>query len=263
MTFLFQERATSKRKRLFSTLKVKEGFLAVSVAGKGLFQHADLYQLIEDVGKMQMFSRSDESGTSLQTYAQILTDLVGFGQILCQQPEGMGEKLCQQVMQATEGKARLRLLHHLTSGEQQPLFPISISFPVQFKNRSYGTFDVAPDPRHAAFPALGLPVAQLFAHLCGLLLYTMEVSALMEGQCRHLETQDPIPLTRREGQVLGLICRGYNQQTITTMLHITSATLATYRKRLSAKLGVHSERDIPLAAYQASLFSFLEEAAPD
>ncbi|TMC26186.1 MAG: hypothetical protein E6J36_03495, partial [Chloroflexi bacterium] len=43
-------------------------------------------------------------------------------------------------------------------------------------------------------------------------------------------------------------------------LHIAPATVDTHRKRICEKLGVHSERDIPLAAYRAGLFSILDES---
>jgi DNA-binding CsgD family transcriptional regulator len=212
---------------------------------------------------MQTFSISDPSGTSFEAYAQVIMEIVGFGQIHCKQTEGIGEKLCQEVMSATEGKARLRLHCHVSSGQQQAPFPISVSFQVQFNNRSYGTLDIASDPKHSSSPALPLPVAQLLAHICGLLLCTIELSVFIAGQYQRLDCQDPGQLTKREREVLGLICRGYSQQTITTMLNIMPTTLDTHRKRISEKLGVHCERDIPLAAYRASLFSILEEPNSD
>jgi hypothetical protein len=53
-----------------------------------------------------------------------------------------------------------------------------------------GTLDIAPDSAHPASPALPLPVAQLLAHTCGSLLYTLELSAFIEGQCKRLDYQD-------------------------------------------------------------------------
>jgi DNA-binding NarL/FixJ family response regulator len=89
-------------------------------------------------------------------------------------------------------------------------------------------------------------------------LYTLELTTFVEGQCQRLDYQDPEPLTNREREVLELICRGHDQQAIATMLAITPATVDTHRKRISEKLGVHCERDIPIAAYRAQLFSLLE-----
>jgi DNA-binding NarL/FixJ family response regulator len=89
-------------------------------------------------------------------------------------------------------------------------------------------------------------------------LYTLELSAFIEGQCQRLDDQDPEHLTKREQEVLELICQGDDQETIATKLQIAPATVDTHRKRICEKLGVHCERDIPLAAYRAHLFSILE-----
>jgi DNA-binding CsgD family transcriptional regulator len=207
-----------------------------------------------------MFPISNPPSTSLEPYTQLIVDLLGFGQILCKQTQGAGKQLCQEVMRATQGRARLLLPFQNSSAEEQVPFPVSVSFQVQFNDRSYGTLDIAPDPEHPATPALPLALAQLLALICGLLLSTIELSAFIERQCQRLDYQDPEQLTRREREVLELIWRGYDQQTIAGMLDITPSTVDTHRKRISGKLGVHSERDILLAAYQAGLCSILQEA---
>ncbi len=46
---------------------------------------------------------------------------------------------------------------------------------------------IASDPTRPATPALPLPVAQLLAHTCSSLLYTLELSAFIEGQCQRLD----------------------------------------------------------------------------
>ena len=81
----------------------------------------------------------------------------------------------------------------------------------------------------------------------------------MEGQCQRLDYQVPVRLTKREQEVLELICHGYSQQLIAATLQIALTTVDTHRKRICEKLGVHSERDIPLAAYRANLVSILDE----
>lgn len=208
---------------------------------------------------MQMSTINEQIDTSLETYTKLIMGLLGFGQQLCKHTQRVGEKLCQEVMRATQGRARLLLPFEETSDEEQASFPVFVSFQVQFNNRSYGTLDIAPDSEQPASPALPLPLAQLLAHICGLLLSNIELSVFIEGQCQRLEHRSPEQLTRREQEVLELICRGYDQQTIASTLDITPATVDTHRKRICAKLGVHSERDIPLVAYQASLFSILKE----
>ncbi len=207
---------------------------------------------------MQTFKTSDTAGTSLEDCTQLIADLLSFGQALSKHPHRVGQRLCQEVLRATQGKAWLLLLGQDSSTGRSAPFPVSVSFPVRFRNQIYGTLEIAPDPAHPASPALPLPVAQLLAHTCGSLLYTLELTAFIEGQCQRLDCQIPAHLTKREREVLALICHGCNQRTIATKLHIAPATVDTHRKSICEKLGVHCERDIPLAAYQAHLFSILE-----
>src|SRR3989440_5360257 len=202
---------------------------------------------------------NETTSTSLQEFTQMIVELLSLGQKVYQQIHLVGEDICQVVTRATQGNARLFLPYQDSSAEQPDPFPVSVSFPVQFRNRTYGRLDIAPDPDRPGSPALPLSVAQLLAHTCGSLLYSLELTAFIEGQCQRLDTQDPERLTKREREVLELICHGCNQSGIATQLHIAPATVDTYRKRLCEKLGVHSERDIPLAAYRAGLFSILDE----
>src|SRR5256884_9008893 len=210
--------------------------------------------------QMQKFNEADTSGTNIEDYTQLIVDLLSFGQTLCKKKHGIGKRLSKEVMRATQGKARLLLPCQDSSVGRDIPFPVSVSFPVRFRNRIYGTLEVAPDSTHPASPALPLPVAQLLANTCGSLLYTLELSAFIEGQCQRLDSQIPLNLTKREREVLELICRGNDQSAIAEQLHIAPATVDTHRKRICEKLGVHSERDIPLAAYRAGLFSILDES---
>ncbi len=210
---------------------------------------------------MQAFKVDDKTGTSLEDYTQLIGDLLSFGQILCNQTHRIGKHLCQEVMRATRGRAKLLLPGQGSSTERQFPFAACVSFPVRFRHRIFGTLEVAPDSTHPASPALPLPVAQLLAETCGSLLYSLELTAFIHGQCQRLDSQVSGRLTKREQEVLELICRGNDQQAIATMLSIAPATVDTHRKRICEKLGVHSERDIPLAAYQAGLFSVLNESS--
>ena len=210
---------------------------------------------------MQTFKIGDTTATHLEEFTQLIEDLLNLGQTVYQQIHLVGEDICQEVMRATQGNARLFLPYQDSSAEQPVPFTISVSFPVQFRHRTYGRMDIAPDPDRPGSPALPLPVAQLLANTCGSLLYSLELTAFIEGQCQRLDAQVPERLTKRERDVLELIRQGCNQSAIATQLHIAPATVDTYRKRICEKLGVHSERDIPLAAYQAGLFSVLNESS--
>lgn len=205
---------------------------------------------------MQLFKVHDTAGASLEDYTQLIADLLSFGQTLSKNTHRVGKRLCKELIHITQGRARL-----LLPGQDIPTgrpFSVSASFPVRFCNRIYGTLEIAADSAHPASPAFPLPVAQLLAHTCGSLLYTLELSAFFQVQCQRLEDQIPERLTRREYEILELICQGDDQDTIATKLQIAPATVDTHRKRICEKLGVHSERDIPLAAYRAHLIAFLD-----
>jgi len=203
---------------------------------------------------------NETTGTGLQEFTQLIVDLLSLGQKVYQQIHLVGEDICQEVTRSTQGSARLFLPYQNSSDGQPDPFPVSVSFPVQFRSRNYGRLDIAPDPQRPGSPALPLSVAQLLAHTCGSLLYSLELTAFIEGQCQRLDSQIPVNLTKREREVLELICRGNDQQAIAEQLHIAPATVDTHRKRICEKLGVHSERDIPLAAYRTGLFSILDES---
>ncbi len=207
---------------------------------------------------MQTFRMSDTTSAGLEDYTQLIADLLSFGQTLDTRTPRIGKRLCKEVIRATQGKTWLLLPGQNSSTGRPESLPVSVSFPVRFRNRIYGTLEIAPSSTHPASPAIPLPVAQLLAHTCALLLYTLEQSAFIEGQCQRIDYQHPGRLTRREQEILELICQGNDQGAIAAKLHIAPATVDTHRKRICEKLGVHCERDIPLAAYRAHLFSFLE-----
>ena len=156
--------------------------------------------------QMRTFKIRDTVGASLEDYTQLIADLLSFSQTLCKHTHRVGKHLCQEVMRAAHGRARL-LLPCRDASTGQP-FPISVSFPVRFCNWIYGTLDIAADSAHPASPALPLPVAQLLAHTCASLLCALELTAFIEGQCQRLDYQIPGHLTRREQEILVLICHG-------------------------------------------------------
>ena len=114
---------------------------------------------------MQTFKIGDQTESSLEDCTQLIVDLLSFGQMLCKQTNRVGERLCKEVVRATQGSARLLLPCLDSSNERHVAFPVSVSFPVRFRNRIFGTLEIAPDPARPANPALPLPVAQLLANI--------------------------------------------------------------------------------------------------
>lgn len=108
-------------------------------------------------------------------------------------------------------------------------------------------------------PALPLPVARLLAQMCGWLLHMFELTAFLQGQSQQPNLEAYKSLTKRERDVLALICRGYDQEAIAETLSITPETAKKHRQHLYRRLDVHNEQTLLLAAYQAGFFSPLEE----
>ncbi len=221
-------------------------------------QQQVLPSIITALSNTQQFS-SDNEEITLDCVQHVL-HLLWIGQVMCRQTSGVAERLCQEVTKITQGKAQL-ILQRKGIAQKVPsaVSNTLISFSVQFGDVVYGTLCVAPHSGQPTSPALPFPIAQLLAQTCSWLLYTFEQSIFLQGQCRRLNDQTYGPLTRREREVLTLMCLGYDQQAVAKKLCISPATVGKHRQHIYEQLGVHNERDALLAAYQFGLFSILEQ----
>jgi DNA-binding CsgD family transcriptional regulator len=201
---------------------------------------------------------SNPMSMDLEEYADVLAQLLIFGQTLCECTKNASERLCQEVKRVTQGKARLFLYGRDSSADQLSLSDSCANFPVQFGQNTYGALHVISDRTQSVRTAIPLSMAQVLAQTCGLLLHQLELATLIEGQSRRLSYQIYGRLTKREQEVLMLMYRGYTQEEMADILQVSSATISTHQKHLCQKLSVHSERDIPLAAYRARLFPVLD-----
>jgi DNA-binding CsgD family transcriptional regulator len=190
---------------------------------------------------------------------QLVTHILNLGQALCEQTKGGIARLCHEVKYITDGRAQLCFGRQRVLKRSQSSATTIVTLPVQFGNLVYGTLCVTSDPTHQEQLSIPLPVAQLLAQACSWLLYTLEQSAFLQGQCEQLDYQINGPLTKREREVLALMCQGYNQETIANMLCIAIATVGKHRQHIYEQLGVHCERDALLVAYQIGLFSLIED----
>lgn len=190
---------------------------------------------------------------------QVITHLLNMGQVLCAQMQNGVDRLCDEVKRITCGRALLCLGRQRTlkRGELPPTTLLTL--PVQFGNIIYGTLCITYDPMHTERPSIQALVARLLAQICGWLLYTLEQTSFLQGQCQQLDYQIQGPLTKRERQVLSLMCRGNSQDAIAATLCIAPATVGKHRQHIYEQLGVHNEHDAILVAYQIGLFSPIED----
>ena len=196
------------------------------------------------------------------SFVRSLLHLLWIGQNLCKQQVGVAECLCREVTDITQGKARLALKSRENTENMQKLDPFIerslISFSVQFCEVSYGTLYIAPDDERSTIPAMPFVAAQLLAQVCSWLLYTFEQAIFLQGQCQRLDSQLCGSLTKREREVLTLMCLGYTQHCIAEKLSISPTTVGKHRQHIYEQLGVHCERDALFAAYQSGIFSILD-----
>jgi ATP/maltotriose-dependent transcriptional regulator MalT len=192
---------------------------------------------------------------------QVVAHLLGLGQMLCGHVHGAATRLCQEVKLVTQGRAQLLLGRQVLTKRVQLPASTLITLPVQFGHLMYGTLCIAFDLAHTEELAIPLPIAQLLAQTCSWLLYAIEQSTFLQGQCQQLDYQVHGPLTKREREVLALMCRGYDQEAIAEMLCISPATVGKHRQHIYEQLGVHCERDALLAAYHIGLFSIIEDSS--
>jgi DNA-binding CsgD family transcriptional regulator len=213
-----------------------------------------------DAAFEQPGSHRDVDTANPQDYIHMFLYLLNVGQSLCGQTRGVVERLCQEVALATQQRARLLLRHQrLPNIADSSSSTMEVNFPVQFQGRTYGTVFIAADMTDPTRPALPLPVGHLLAQVCSWMLYTLEVMALLDGEPRTAESSIDKTLTKREREVLALICRGYDQKAIAKKLGVTVATVSKHLQNIYEQLGVHNTRDALLTAFQAGLFSPLED----
>lgn len=211
--------------------------------------------------RAQKPEKNNATDTNIVGCISYFTYLLDIGQMLYGQTSGVVECICQEVAHITQGCAQLHLLMDSVKGKRAPS-PIGFAFPVQFRDLIYGTLFVAPDPSEPKSPLLPRAIAYAIAQVCGLLLYTLEVSAFVQVRSYPRDQQVSRSLTRRQCEVLVLMTHGYSDEAIAEKLTITPATVDKHRQHIYERLDVHSSHDALLAAYQRGLFSPLQEISP-
>ena len=123
---------------------------------------------------------NDLPGSSLPDAVQLMAHLLRLGETLSQHPHDVDERLSQEVMRITQGRAWLLLADQPSQAGPDVPSSAYLKLPLAFYQRSYGTLCLAADASDPARPALPLSTAQLLASVCSLLLYMLEVSTLAQ-----------------------------------------------------------------------------------
>jgi DNA-binding CsgD family transcriptional regulator len=192
-------------------------------------------------------------------YLHMFMHLLNMIHTFSEQTQDVPSRLSQEVALATQNQTQLYLTYQTSNIMTPTALTSTVIFPVRFAHRSYGFLQVAPDPIKPTYPALPLEVIHTLAQICGLLLYVCEVITMLRGECQQRDYHVYDPLTEQERKVLLLISRGKTKYEIAEALSISQRTVGTHKQHIYQKLGVHCERDALLTAFQAGLFSPLEE----
>jgi DNA-binding CsgD family transcriptional regulator len=166
----------------------------------------------------------------------------------------------KMLLASFEQKAEYQLcfLFHQSSRRVQLPADTHSHFPIQFGELIYGTLCVRRQSQQPDVPAFSLRLAHYLSRFCGWLLHTCEQSMFVWSY-QQPEFVLRNTLTKREREVLTLLCHGCGPEDIARTLTITPATVTKHKQRIYEKLGVHTVRDALHVSYHSGLVSFLDE----
>jgi DNA-binding CsgD family transcriptional regulator len=185
---------------------------------------------------------------------ELQLDLSALHQQLHGQSTDVVERLCQEIMDASQAQVQLVLQKYQYQPSQMLSFPEhgKLSLPVIHAGRTYGRLEIGPDPTRPGQPVLTYHKMQLLAIHCAFILYSLETAAYFQREYP-LPVKLPVSLTPREQEVLGLMCRGHQRKHIASMLHIKPATVGKICEKMYPRLGVSTEREAIAAAFRLGL----------
>ena len=188
---------------------------------------------------------------------EISNYLLTVSENLCGRRQDVQQRLSQEVAFVTQQK--VSLLFHTQSGRQQWSKAYGMNIPVRFGNVIYGML-VAHVQDETLHHALSPSLAEMIASLCGSILYTCELSWIVQESSQKNMLHDYSAVTRatftkRQWDVLQLICQGYTKEQIIQRLSIAPSTLQKHRQAIYNHLHVNNEYEVPLVAYQVGLYS--------
>ncbi|HLG60929.1 MAG TPA: helix-turn-helix transcriptional regulator [Ktedonosporobacter sp.] len=174
------------------------------------------------------------------------------GRLLCTLTEKHIEFLCQEVKAITQGRIRLHLGTQVVPSSD--VFSILL---LQFNSIKYGYLALMRDATHLDQPAIPLLTAHIIAQDISCILHMLDQHLFLQSFGKTSEGWPTINLTRREQNVLSLMCQGYTEEEIAALLTVSRATVNTHRQHIYEQLGVHNEYTARIAAFNLGLFSFL------
>src|SRR5712692_3581378 len=172
-------------------------------------------------------------------YEKLVLRLCDLNEELLGQTTGVIERIEQEITHFTRGYLTIRWHQPGDAPPRSgPLLAVP-SAPMQYGGRYYGELVTAVYPAQPAMPLIPLAKAQAVANMCGWLIYSLEVAALLGYQ--HVASSQFEPLTRRERQILALMSRRYDEQAIADALQIAPKTVQKHQENIFKRLGDHAK----------------------
>ena len=193
-------------------------------------------------------------------YEQLISRLYDLNEEMFGQSTGVIERISQEITCLSRGYLAVRWHRRGEAPPRSgPLSPLS-SVPVQYGGRYYGELVSAVDPARSAIPHVPLEKTQVVANICGWLIYSLEVAALLKNQ--RPVSQHFKPLRPREREILVLMSLQYNEQAIADALHIAPKTVQKHQENIFKRLDVHAAHHAVLSGFLMAQFSPLASLTP-
>ena len=193
-------------------------------------------------------------------YEQLVVRLYNLNVELFGQSSGVVERISQEITLLSRGYLAVQWHQPGNSPPRSgPLLPTP-SAPMQYGGRYYGELVAASDPAQPTVLLVPLAKMQVVASMCGWLVYSLEVAALLENQ--HVASSQFEPLTRRERQILALMSQRYDEQAIADALQIAPKTVQKHLENIFKRLGVHAAHHAILSGFLQAQFSPLASLTP-
>lgn len=178
--------------------------------------------------------------------------------------EDFPARLQREIAQSTQGWIALFLMKQddlrLTPSSQDAEKHTQL---VQYGRKIYGILSFSLSQQDPALRQQELEGTRLMAKTCAEILHHFELSFMMFNLSPLPDQLTLATLTRRQLQVLRLLCQGCDLAEIARQLHIGQATAEKHRQLVYAKLGAKNSLDVPLIAYRTGLFSPLADTQSD
>ena len=199
--------------------------------------------------------RSSESEQVKIDFEGIIDQLSNISQQLCRQLENSTTCLCRYLVTASQGKIHLHL-HKATDSLLLSASTTALRIPVVYLDRMYGTLYLSHESGQVPLDTV-TPVNAIYrlAEKCGWILYTCEITALIQSQCQHLNFDAQSDLTQQEKVVLFYLCCGKTKDEIANILSITLRTVEKHKQHIYEKFNVHNAYEVVYVAYKRNLFS--------